>query len=221
MPKLHQSLPFRAVRGHRVAASSLVAAAVAGGVFASTVGSTPPVNAAASSTTTGSDGSSTYAGAAASAQSVAIPAVKPSEHPSTSAPASESAGRDAAPASEQPLQTASATAATSAASPDSPDPGPYAGLSPQQDAAMIVPGDQLDAFDWIIDHESSWNVTAENPSSGAYGLGQALPAIKMAPYGSDYLTDPVTQIKWALAYMDGSYGSPDAAQAFWESHGWY
>lgn len=232
MPKLRQSLPILTVHGHKIAASSLVAAAIACGVFGSTVGSTPPAHAAATGAQNSSNGSSKHSGTtgtAASAPSAGIPAVKPSAHSaaSASASASTSPGGGAVPASAQALHTAPATQAgggapaTTATPADSTDSGPYAGLSPQQDAAMIVPGDQLDAFDWIIDHESGWDVTAENPSSGAYGLGQALPSTKMAPYGSDYLTDPVTQIKWALAYMDDTYGSPDSAQAFWEAHGWY
>jgi hypothetical protein len=100
-------------------------------------------------------------------------------------------------------------------------PDPYAGESAYKVAEAMVPASQFAAFAWIIEHESGWNVEAQNPSSGAYGLGQALPASKMAPYGPDYLTDPATQIKWALAYMDGRYGSPNAAKAFWEAHGWY
>jgi len=56
--------------------------------------------------------------------------------------------------------------------------------------------------------ESTWNVYADNLSSGAYGIPQSLPASKMAMFGSDYLTDPVTQIKWGLWYINGTYGTP-------------
>jgi hypothetical protein len=126
-----------------------------------------------------------------------------------------------------PVTTTAAPAKTVAAvKPAAPAPAPkkadpYAGQSAYQIARQIVPADQFAAFSWIITRESGWDVTATNPSSGAYGLGQALPASKMAGYGPDYLTNPATQIKWALAYMNGRYGSPNAAQAFWESHGWY
>jgi hypothetical protein len=88
-------------------------------------------------------------------------------------------------------------------------------------AASIVPADQLASFDQIIAHESGWNVSATNASSGAYGLGQALPGSKMASAGADWQTNPTTQIKWALGYMDSTYGSPNAAWAFWQTHGWY
>ncbi|MGW3078117.1 aggregation-promoting factor C-terminal-like domain-containing protein, partial [Kitasatospora sp. NPDC001132] len=93
--------------------------------------------------------------------------------------------------------------------------------SPQALAAQIVPADQLASFSQIISHESGWNVTATNPSSGSYGLGQALPASKMASAGADWKTNPSTQIKWALDYMNTRYGSPNAAWNFWQSHHWY
>lgn len=93
--------------------------------------------------------------------------------------------------------------------------------SPQAIAAQIVPAGQLASFKNIIAHESSWNVTATNPSSGAYGLAQALPGSKMATHGADWKTNPTTQIKWALDYMNSRYGSPNAAWTFWQNHHWY
>ncbi|MBV6703552.1 transglycosylase SLT domain-containing protein [Kitasatospora aureofaciens] len=96
-----------------------------------------------------------------------------------------------------------------------------ADASPQAIAAQIVPANQLASFSQIISHESGWNVTATNPSSGSYGLGQALPASKMASAGADWKTNPTTQIKWALDYMNSRYGSPNAAWAFWQTHHWY
>ncbi|MFE4516951.1 transglycosylase SLT domain-containing protein [Kitasatospora sp. NPDC056783] len=96
-----------------------------------------------------------------------------------------------------------------------------ADASPQALAARIVPADQLASFSQIISHESGWNVTATNPSSGSYGLGQALPASKMASAGADWKTNPSTQIKWALDYMNTRYGNPNAAWNFWQNHHWY
>jgi SLT domain-containing protein len=93
--------------------------------------------------------------------------------------------------------------------------------TPQQIAAQIVPADQYAAFDAIISHESGWNTVATNPSSGAYGLAQALPGNKMASAGADWQTNPETQIRWALDYMDTRYGSPNAAWNFWQTHNWY
>ncbi|MGW7350940.1 aggregation-promoting factor C-terminal-like domain-containing protein [Streptomyces sp. NPDC054784] len=72
-------------------------------------------------------------------------------------------------------------------------------------------------------HESGWNHLARNPSSGAYGIPQSLPASKMASAGSDWRTNPATQIKWGLGYIKGRYGSPAAAWSFWnrQSPHWY
>ena len=61
--------------------------------------------------------------------------------------------------------------------------------------------------------ESGWVVDAQN-ASGAYGIPQALPASKMATAGSDYLTNPATQIKWGLGYIKSTYGTPCAAWNF-------
>jgi len=69
---------------------------------------------------------------------------------------------------------------------------------------------------YIIDHESGWGVQKWNYSgSGAYGIGQAMPASKMAPYGSDYMTNPITQLKWANAYAVGKFGSWANAYSHW------
>lgn len=72
----------------------------------------------------------------------------------------------------------------------------------------------------IIEKESGWNTTIWNGAgSGAYGLGQALPASKMAAYGSDYMTNPYTQLTWMYHYVIERYGSFAGIQ--WESRGWY
>jgi hypothetical protein len=88
-------------------------------------------------------------------------------------------------------------------------------------AAGIAPSD-YGYVDYIVDRESGWVATKWNyAGSGAYGLGQALPATKMAKFGSDYMTDPVTQLKWANAYAVGSYGSWANAYAHWIArHSW-
>ncbi|WP_147431538.1 hypothetical protein [Terracoccus luteus] len=71
--------------------------------------------------------------------------------------------------------------------------------------------------------ESDWRWSAENSSSGAYGIPQSLPARKMAQFGADYRTNPVTQIKWGLWYIDMSYGSPCNAWSQWQARSphWY
>ena len=72
---------------------------------------------------------------------------------------------------------------------------------------------------WAL--ESGWNVYASNPSSGAYGIPQALPGSKMASAGPDWQSNAATQIRWGLTYIQGTYGSPCAAWSHEEADGWY
>lgn len=65
------------------------------------------------------------------------------------------------------------------------------------------------------------NPHAQNPSSGAYGGPQALPGSKMASAGPDWRDNIWTQVKWMLSYETARYGSPCAALAFWDGHGYY
>ncbi|TGA89401.1 lytic transglycosylase domain-containing protein [Streptomyces sp. MZ04] len=88
-------------------------------------------------------------------------------------------------------------------------------------ARQMVPGDQFQCFSNIVNHESTWNYQASNASSGAYGLVQALPGSKMASAGADWQTNPATQIKWGLGYMNDRYGSPCGAWDFWQANNWY
>ncbi|MEF9903508.1 transglycosylase SLT domain-containing protein [Streptomyces sp. P9-A2] len=87
--------------------------------------------------------------------------------------------------------------------------------------SMIGDSAQYQCFSNIVQHESGWNHTATNASSGAYGLVQALPASKMASAGSDWKTNPATQISWGIGYMNERYGSPCAAWDFWQANNWY
>lgn len=73
----------------------------------------------------------------------------------------------------------------------------------------------------LWNRESTWNYQAVNPSSGAHGIPQALPGSKMAETGSDWRTNPVTQIKWGLGYISGRYGTPCSAWAHSNAVGWY
>lgn len=82
-------------------------------------------------------------------------------------------------------------------------------------------GRQWTCLDLLWFRESRWNYRAQNRSSGAYGIPQALPGSKMASVGSDWRTNPVTQIRWGLGYIKGRYGSPCAAWGHSQSYGWY
>jgi hypothetical protein len=92
--------------------------------------------------------------------------------------------------------------------------------SPEAEAEEVF-GSSYSCAAFIIERESGWNVYAENPSSGAYGLPQALPGSKMASAGPDWQSDAMTQLLWMRSYVDVSYGGACGAMAFWEGHGWY
>jgi len=98
--------------------------------------------------------------------------------------------------------------------------------NPQQIALSM-----LSSFGWsssqfsclvsLWNRESGWNTYASNPSSGAYGIPQALPGSKMASAGADWASNPATQIKWGLGYIQSVYGSPCAAWDHSQAVGWY
>ena len=73
----------------------------------------------------------------------------------------------------------------------------------------------------LWNRESGWNYQAENPYSGAYGIPQALPGDKMASAGADWQTNPATQIKWGLGYIQSIYGTPCGAWNFELANGYY
>lgn len=83
--------------------------------------------------------------------------------------------------------------------------------------------DQWGCLERLWTGESDWRWWAENPSSGAYGIPQSLPATKMAEMGEDWQTNPVTQIRWGLNYINLSYGTPCNALEFWNAQNphWY
>ena len=91
-------------------------------------------------------------------------------------------------------------------------------------ALMLKAGfgiDQFPCLNKLWDKESGWNHRASNSGSGAYGIPQALPGSKMGSVASDWRTNPATQIKWGLNYIEGRYGSPCKAWSHSQSTGWY
>lgn len=93
--------------------------------------------------------------------------------------------------------------------------------------AGISPNDYTYA-DYIISHESGWCPTKAQgqyggcppyagyvPSYGGYGLCQSTPGIKMASAGSDWATNPVTQLNWCSSYASRVYGSWYNAYIHW------
>ncbi|MEU8032679.1 transglycosylase SLT domain-containing protein [Streptomyces sp. NPDC049099] len=128
-------------------------------------------------------------------------------------------------ASPKKALTAAAVAAATAGMALSAAPAqaaPASASSAQAIAHKMIPdAAQFNAFSKIVERESGWNPTATNSSSGAYGLVQALPGSKMSSAGADWKTNPATQIKWGLDYMNSRYGSPAKAWSFWQANGWY
>ena len=81
--------------------------------------------------------------------------------------------------------------------------------------------DQWPFLDRLIAKESGWRVTAQNPTSGAYGLPQALPGSKMATVGADWRTNPRTQVAWMCRYIRERHTNPSGAWDHSQRHGWY
>jgi hypothetical protein len=80
---------------------------------------------------------------------------------------------------------------------------------------------QWSCLDSLWSRESGWNTYAVNHSSGAYGIPQALPAWKMASVGSDWRSNPITQIRWGISYIGSKYGSPCVALSHSNAYGYY
>jgi hypothetical protein len=72
---------------------------------------------------------------------------------------------------------------------------------------------------WI--KESNWNYRSSNKRTGAHGIPQALPASKMDSAGTDWRTNPVTQISWGLRYIEVRYETPCKAWAKFKRSNWY
>ena len=108
---------------------------------------------------------------------------------------------------------------------------PGVGVVDDPAAAQAYASSRLGAYGWdsgqfgcllkLWTQESSWLTDATNPSSGAYGIAQALPPSKYYTAGSDWLTSYRTQINWGLGYIASRYGTPCNAWAHEVSAGWY
>jgi hypothetical protein len=102
-----------------------------------------------------------------------------------------------------------------------PDPGSAEAIAQQlmPSFGFSVSGQYSCLYDlWM--RESGWRYDAYNPS-GAYGIPQSLPGDKMASAGSDWQTNPATQIKWGLGYISQIYGTPCGAWDHEVADGWY
>lgn len=82
-------------------------------------------------------------------------------------------------------------------------------------------GSEWNCLNVLWTRESNWRHNAHNSSSGAHGIPQSLPGSKMAKYGSDWATNPATQIEWGLDYVQRRYDTPCGAWGHFQSIGWY
>lgn len=148
------------------------------------------------------------------------------------APADPATPRRAAPASSwlaeriRQVQAAEAAASATARTASYASTVAAAQADPQSVARGYMPQYGWDAREygclqtlWV--KESDWRYTATNPSSGAYGIPQSLPANKMATIAADWKTNPVTQIRWGLGYIKAAYGTPCSALTFHRANNWY
>ena len=95
---------------------------------------------------------------------------------------------------------------------------------PRDIARALLPlygfsSDQFSCLDSLYMSESGWRVDADNHSSSAYGIPQALTQLHDLP--ADYMTSAESQIRWGLEYIQDTYGSPCSAWSFKSGHGWY
>jgi len=122
---------------------------------------------------------------------------------------------EAAAAEEAAVAAAAAEAAAAAARADTRSAGRE--LAAQRGWT----GGQFSCLERLWTKESGWKHTADNPTSSAYGIPQALPGKKMASAGEDWETNPLTQITWGLGYIEQVYGTPCAAWAHSRATNWY
>ncbi|MCO7274106.1 ubiquitin-like domain-containing protein [Cellulosimicrobium cellulans] len=101
------------------------------------------------------------------------------------------------------------------------DPGSARAIGRSLAAQRGWGDDEFTCLDKLWTKESNWRVDADNPSSSAYGIPQALPGSKMSSAGADWRTNPATQITWGLGYIEGRYGTPCAAWSHSVAKGWY
>jgi len=141
------------------------------------------------------------------------------------------AAEKAAAAAAAKAKAAAAAAAAAEAADQGSGTSSYPSGPANPTGAQAIARDMLAARGWgadqfgclvsLWDRESGWNVYAQNPSSGAYGIPQALPGSKMSTAGADWQTNAATQIAWGLGYIADRYGSPCGAWSHSESAGWY
>lgn len=78
---------------------------------------------------------------------------------------------------------------------------------------------EFGCLDSLYVSESDWDMHADNPTSSAYGIPQALTETHDMPAG--YFDSAEVQIRWGLDYIRDAYGSPCNAWSFKQGNNWY
>lgn len=129
---------------------------------------------------------------------------------------SRSDSRDADPVKAAALSTDEGHAVTRTEEIASSDPRDIArALLPEYGFSSA----EFGCLDALYVSESDWDMHADNPTSSAYGIPQALTETHDMPPG--YFTSAEVQIRWGLDYIRDSYGTPCSAWSFKQGHNWY
>ena len=120
-----------------------------------------------------------------------------------------------------PPAPAAAKGARGAPAAGTPDPGSAKAIAYDMVLARGWGEGEYNCLVSLWNKESGWNVYANNKSSGAYGIPQALPGSKMATAGADWATNAATQITWGLGYITSRYSTPCGAWGASQAKGWY
>lgn len=188
------------------ATASQVASLPSASASSTSQAQTDSASAASQASSTASDQASADSLAAAQSAAAASQAAAQSAAAASAAAASQAALQSQQAASQSAAATSTAyttMAATSTNTSTSSTSSYTSSLSSSEEAAK----------EWIVQKESGGSYTAQN--GNYYGKYQL---------SSSYLngdTSAANQEKVADQYVASRYGSWTAAQAFWESHGWY
>ncbi|MER6218252.1 NlpC/P60 family protein [Streptomyces sp. NPDC001674] len=103
------------------------------------------------------------------------------------------------------------------------DPNANVALGRKLAATYGWSGSEFDALYELWMGESEWKSNADNPSSDAYGIPQAMSNLYPETATSAWRNSPEAQIRWGLDYIKGRYGSPSKALSFWKGNNphWY
>ena len=198
------------------ATASQVASLPSASASSTSQAQTDSASAASQASSTASDQASADSLAAAQSATAASQAAAQSAAAASQATASEAAA-SAAAASQAALQSQQAAsqsaAATSTAYTTMAATSTTTSTSSTSSYTSSLSSSEEAAREWIVQKESGGSYTAQN--GNYYGKYQL---------SSSYLngdTSAANQEKVADQYVSSRYGSWTAAQAFWESHGWY